>query len=605
MFADPHGKVFSMFLEMLPEFIANYSNHLFDWLYILMTQLLKKLGADLLGSVQAKVLNALKVTRESFDPSLQFTILSRYMNDSAQKPGLKVKLQLLHYLLELCKLMRSDDLMNNSETRMMIPRIITWTTEPKSGDVRRIAELVFIALFELNTVTIKDVIQNVSKTFREGAMKILHNHMESIRRYKEESVNLSGDFDTWLHNSSVNENKNNNDFINTSLNHTTKMRYSPNCDSSLLTPRDDNLTIMTSQNVDVTSQLREGIQQMTDDIHKLKMSPRSPGNNATTTATPDGGNFGESPRLLLNDTTCGIRKTPYNAGKYHGVSHGNMFSPPNFSMGGLNDSTLVASQQGGDDSEIWLGEKPMETTVRETDNTTNLVEDLAKLLSNQSSELEVSSNHDELVDKLRVMRRNTMNFERFGKSFNVHHRSVMYGLLEIIRTNTTNTPMLLDVLSILNMLLENLDYNEIISNYVEIVTNHLVNCNNQHRETLQEIDACFSVLSKKVPRSQLLRILTANLQSSSDQNEDHVLKRIDALLRSCKFGEVPNSIIDDMVPAILQSYYSEKSNTRKISCFCLVSIHKIVDPEILAPKLQNLPQGKRKLIELYIKKQNG
>ena len=49
------------------------------------------------------------------------------------------------------------------------------------------------------------------------------------------------------------------------------MRYSPNCDSSLLTPRDDNLTIMTSQNVDVTSQLREGIQQMTDDIHKLKM----------------------------------------------------------------------------------------------------------------------------------------------------------------------------------------------------------------------------------------------------------------------------------------------------------------------------------------------
>ena len=64
------------------------------------------------------------------------------------------------------------------------------------------------------------------------------------------------------------------------------------------------------------------------------------------------------------------------------------------------------------------------------------MEDLAKLLSNQSGDAEVSSNHEELVDKLRVMRRNTMNFERFGKSFNVHHRSVMYGLLEIIRTKT-------------------------------------------------------------------------------------------------------------------------------------------------------------------------
>ena len=56
-------QVFSMFLEMLPEFITNYKNQLHDWLYCLMTLLLKKMGADLLGSVQNKVLNALRVTR--------------------------------------------------------------------------------------------------------------------------------------------------------------------------------------------------------------------------------------------------------------------------------------------------------------------------------------------------------------------------------------------------------------------------------------------------------------------------------------------------------------------------------------------------------------
>jgi len=52
-----------MFLEILPDFISNYKSLIHDWLYVLLTQLLKKLGADLLGSVQVKVSKALSVTR--------------------------------------------------------------------------------------------------------------------------------------------------------------------------------------------------------------------------------------------------------------------------------------------------------------------------------------------------------------------------------------------------------------------------------------------------------------------------------------------------------------------------------------------------------------
>lgn len=65
MFADPHGKrVFSMFLETLVDFIQVHKDDLQDWLFVLLTQLLKKMGADLLGSVQAKVQKALDVTRD-------------------------------------------------------------------------------------------------------------------------------------------------------------------------------------------------------------------------------------------------------------------------------------------------------------------------------------------------------------------------------------------------------------------------------------------------------------------------------------------------------------------------------------------------------------
>lgn len=57
------SQVFSMFLETLVDFITVHREDLQDWLFVLLTQLLKKMGADLLGSVQAKVQKALDITR--------------------------------------------------------------------------------------------------------------------------------------------------------------------------------------------------------------------------------------------------------------------------------------------------------------------------------------------------------------------------------------------------------------------------------------------------------------------------------------------------------------------------------------------------------------
>lgn len=58
-------QVFSMFLETLVDFVVLHRDDLQDWLFVLLTQLLKKMGADLLGSVQAKVQKALDVTRSA------------------------------------------------------------------------------------------------------------------------------------------------------------------------------------------------------------------------------------------------------------------------------------------------------------------------------------------------------------------------------------------------------------------------------------------------------------------------------------------------------------------------------------------------------------
>ncbi|KAM7380914.1 hypothetical protein PAMP_004183 [Pampus punctatissimus] len=179
MFADPHSKVFSMFLETLVDFVTVHREDLQDWLFVLLTQLLKKMGADLLGSVQAKVQKALDITRDSFPFDQQFNILMRFIVDQTQTPNLKVKVAILKYIESLARQMDPTDFVNSSETRLAVSRIITWTTEPKSSDVRKAAQVVLIALFELNTPEFTMLLGALPKTFQDGATKLLHNHLKN------------------------------------------------------------------------------------------------------------------------------------------------------------------------------------------------------------------------------------------------------------------------------------------------------------------------------------------------------------------------------------------------------------------------------------------
>lgn len=62
----------------------------------------------------------------------------RFIVDQTQTPNLKVKVAILRYIQALARLMDPAHFVNSSETRLAVSRIITWTTEPKSSDVRKV-----------------------------------------------------------------------------------------------------------------------------------------------------------------------------------------------------------------------------------------------------------------------------------------------------------------------------------------------------------------------------------------------------------------------------------------------------------------------------------
>jgi hypothetical protein len=59
----------------------------------------------------------------------------------------QIKLAVLNYALGLVCVMPSDVLSNSSDTRLAVSRFITWASEPKSPDVRKVK-----LIFHLGTI---------------------------------------------------------------------------------------------------------------------------------------------------------------------------------------------------------------------------------------------------------------------------------------------------------------------------------------------------------------------------------------------------------------------------------------------------------------------
>jgi len=138
-FHDPHSQVFTSFLDVLPEFIIAYKRELNDWLYALLTRLLIRLGStDLLDSVNKRLRQCLSIVNSSFDVHAQFNVLIRFINDNSSAPSIKVKEIVLRYLQQTIQHMEPVDITNNTDIRIALSKIINWSSEPKSIEMRKV-----------------------------------------------------------------------------------------------------------------------------------------------------------------------------------------------------------------------------------------------------------------------------------------------------------------------------------------------------------------------------------------------------------------------------------------------------------------------------------
>uniref|UniRef100_A0A8C2IDY2 Cytoplasmic linker associated protein 1 n=1 Tax=Cyprinus carpio TaxID=7962 RepID=A0A8C2IDY2_CYPCA len=594
MFADPHSKVFSMFLETLVDFITLHREDLQDWLFILLTQLLKKMGADLLGSVQAKVQRALDVTRDSFPYDQQFNILMRFIVDQTQTPNLKVKVAILKYIESLARQMDPSDFVNSSETRLAVSRIITWTTEPKSSDVRKAAQMVLIALFELNTPEFTMLLGALPKTFQDGATKLLHNHLKNSSNASpsgSSSVGRTPPRHPVTRSSPLNSPTNGS---HGGLSPSRLWGWSSKPSSSLTPPHpgpatpplrayrrafSPSMLEYDTENMnseEILSSLKgvtEAIQSFSfrskEDIlepikHDGKREDTVSFNTCKTTGVDPRVSAGvmEGGRMALDNKTS-LLNTP---------------SPRSFSgpwAREYNHSDSISAYEKGalamfDDMEhIPDGPGPH----------LEMIGDLLKELSNHSERVE--ERRAALLELLKVTRDDSLVV------WEEHFKTMLLLLLETLGDKDHTIRAL--ALRVLKEIMRSQP--ERFKNYAELTIMKTLEAHKDcHKEVVRAAEETASTLAGSIHSEQCIKVLCPIVQTA-----DYPINLAAIKMQTKVIERIPQDsliqLLPDIIPGLLQGYDNTESRVRKASVFCLVAIYSVIG-EDLKPHLQQLTGSK-------------
>uniref|UniRef100_A0A673HIL0 CLIP-associating protein 1-like n=1 Tax=Sinocyclocheilus rhinocerous TaxID=307959 RepID=A0A673HIL0_9TELE len=573
MFADPHSKVFSMFLETLVDFITVHREDLQDWLFVLLTQLLKKMGADLLGSVQAKVQKALDVTRLSFPFDQQFNILMRFIVDQTQTPNLKVKVAILKYIESLARQMAPADFVNSSETRLAVSRIITWTTEPKSSDVRKAAQVVLISLFELNTPEFTMLLGALPKTFQDGATKLLHNHLKNSSNTSRVSSpsNTMG---------------------RTPPRHPTS-RTSPltsptNCSHGGLSPSMLEYDTENMNSDEIFSSLRGVTEAIQSFSYRSQEDLNEPirRDGKKDDAVSEGASPGSDARLGL-DVMEGGRTALDNKTSLLNTPSPRSFAVPRsreFAPYGYGD-TITAYDKSA------LKEAVFDDDVEQFRDceSIHLVADLLKELSNHNERVE--ERKGALIELLKIAREDSLAV------WDEHFKTILLLLLETLGDKDHTIRAL--ALRVLKEILRNQPAR--FKNYAELTIMKTLEAHkDSHKEVVRAAEEAASTLAGSIHPEQCIKVLCPIVQTADYPINLAAIKMQTKVVERIA-RESLHQLLPDIIPGLLQGYDNTESSVRKASVFCLVAIYSVIGEE-LKPHLAQLTGSKMKLLNLYIKR---
>ncbi|XP_069703536.1 CLIP-associating protein 1 isoform X4 [Periplaneta americana] len=570
MFMDSHTKVFSLFLDTLNELILTHKADLNDWLYVLLTRLLNKLGGDLLGSIQNKIHKSLAVVRDSFPADLQMNAVLRFLVDATQTPNSKVKVAMLTFLTQLASCMEPSAFgpittsSGRDSTPSALAKIIGWTGDTKSGEIRRAAQAAVIALFNLNTPQVTMILAGLPPEYQETASTLVHSH---LRR----SSSGSG-----------------------------SSPPSPSVPSSRLQSPGGT----TPQQLQSRGSLRGNSLADLDDSLNPEEVYRS---LRRTTAEIQNYSFEAlgSGKLLDRDrdTTSqdsGISQMSAGAGDKmdtleeriedrNNSGRSSSLSSPTHRLNSLRDYNGLEKSMADLSLDGENGLIPRESHHQEDSEEVRKVIDTLRAEEGTEAERKAA-----LVQLMRLVR------EGSTLAVREHFKTLLRVLLDQLTRPEGSVRAL--VLGTLAEMFKKPSMGDCFHNYVELLVLKVLQSHKDgSKEVLRSAEACAATMGTVLPPDVVIRVLNPLITTGDYPVNQAAIKMLTKLVEQ-RGKDVVEPHLGEVMPGLIKAYDNEESSVRKSAVFCMVALHSSVGEDALQPHLEALNGSKLKLLHLYIRR---
>ncbi|XP_043280506.1 CLIP-associating protein 1-A isoform X2 [Venturia canescens] len=566
MFMDSHTKVFSLFLDTLTVLITTHREDLNDWLYVLCARLLNKLGTDLLGSVQTKVYKTLDVVRESFPGDLLLPAVMRFLTDPTQTPNSRVKVATLNFLMHVAGNSQPSAL--NPTCKSALARLLNWTMDVKSQDVRRHAEEAVIALYNLNPPQFPMILGELPKFYQDAAMPLIQAH---LKRSSSSSNPSSPGMETG------------------------RLLHSP-------------ARTRTKTDVDMTDADNLNPEEVYKSLRRTTAEIQNYGFERTTTSKDSGiSNMADVEEKMESLTLT-------NSGRSSSVSSPTQRGKP-VNNNGSSDTIagdLILPQQQENNGYGTHSSSP-DMLLRGPEVVDNTIKTLQSAISQNSAKVQA-------LEEFQLYVRDC-DAAYIKQQF----KKLLKTLLECLASE--DKQLEIQVLQTLIEMLKCPELVESFSKYAELVVLKVLHAHKIDEPPEKPCDAtsssavavtspdrpakqwhglkvaekCAAMIARVLPVDQIIRLASTSITTEPFPKNVGAIKMLHEAVEH-RGREAIEPYLSEIMPGLITAYDDHESKVRKSAVFCMVAIHNAVGQEVMKPHLVPLYGSKLKLLNIYIQR---
>ncbi|KAK3927671.1 CLIP-associating protein 2 [Frankliniella fusca] len=623
MFMDSHTKVFSLFLDTLHELIMCHHADLNDWLYVLLTRLLNKSGADLLVSQQTKINKVVEVVRDVFPLELQLSALMRFLTDPAQTPNLKVKVATLRYLTQLAAMMDPGGLSSvasfsspgggSDQFTNALAKIISWTQTElsmmggKGGDIRKSAQQALITLFNLNTPLVTMKLASLPKDYQEAAYSLVQS---DVRRSSS-----GGGSDGQSHSNGISSTVSSPPSSTISSPPQLQSPRTPTPTGARSSPlrtlnhhygghHASNIPQHHSHHIDDENlnpeEVHRSLRRTTAEIQSYSFEPLNSAKmldreRDRDTTSQDSGisqmSVGPGDKLEALDERIEDLNISSSSGRASSLPS------PTHKFNGLLDKNLTGDSVDGENGFISKSEEAYQEDK----------EAIQKIVQT----LRAEENSDDAPETERIVALKRLNLlVREGSTQAVidNFKSLLRVLMHQIQK--PENKIRVNVLTVLTEMVKKQSLAPCFTMFVELLVLKVLQSHGEVKDVsrddvvLRASEACASAMAIYLPSDVIAQVLTPLIVTGEYPVNQSSIKMLTKLVEHHGASSIDHRL-SDLMPGIMKAYENEVSSVRKAAVFCMVALHVALGEEALAPYLATLSGPKLKLLDLYIKRAKG